>query len=315
MRNLSSALAVLCVVLCAAGATLYAQATLSNSDVIKMANAGLSDEFITNLVDQQGSHLASDVASLIEMRQGGVNERILTAVVKKAPSQEPFNSDSVLRLVQAQFSDDFIANLIMSHPGQFSASGARIVELKQAGVSERLLSLMVGESRSRTLPSGTQISVRLIDAIDSERDRAGDQFRASLEEPLKIGDEVVAPKGADARIRLVEDKQSGKLTGKAELTVQLLSVLVNGNSVPVETASVSKYSKSQGVNTAEKAAAVGAVGAIIGALAGGGKGAAIGAGAGAAGGAGSGVFMHGQRVKIPSEALLTFTTQMDVSLP
>jgi hypothetical protein len=311
MRKLCGALAVLCV----AGATLSAQATLSNSDVIKMANAGLSDEFITNLVDQQGSHLSSDVASLIEMRQGGVNERIMTAVVKKAPSQEPFNSDSVLRLVQAGFSDDFVANLIMSHPGQFSASGARIVELKQAGVSERLLSLMVGETRTRILPSGTQISVRLIDAIDSDRDRPGDEFRASLEDPLKIGDEVVAPKGADARIRLTEDKQSGKLTGKAELTVQLLSVVVNGNNVHVETASVSKYSKSQGVNTAEKAAGVGAVGAIIGALAGGGKGAAIGAGAGAAAGAGSGVFMHGQRVKLPSETKLTFTTQMDVSLP
>ena len=58
-----------------------------------------------------------------------------------------------------------------------------------------------------------------------------------------------------------------------------------------------------------------AVGAIIGAIAGGGSGAAMGAGAGAAAGAGSQVFMKGQRVRIPSETLLTFTTEAPVKLP
>jgi hypothetical protein len=56
------------------------------------------------------------------------------------------------------------------------------------------------------------------------------------------------------------------------------------------------------------------VGAIIGGIAGGGKGAAIGAGAGAAAGAGSQVFMKGQRVRIPSETSLYFTTQQPVAI-
>jgi hypothetical protein len=299
----------------AAAPTIQAQTTLSNSDVIKMANAGLSEDFITNLVDQQGSRLSSDVSSLIEMKQAGVNERILSAVVKKAPSKEPLNGDSVLRLTKAGFSDNFITDLIKQQPTKFTVSGSRIVELKEAGVSERVLSLMVNESGARDLPSGTQISIRLIDSIDSEKDKAGDEFRASLEDPITIGDEVVVKKGADARVKLVEDKQSGKFTGKAELTVQLLSVVVNGKTVGIPTTSVTEYSKSQTGSTVKKAAIVGAAGAVIGALAGGGKGAAIGGGAGAAAGAGSGVFMKGQRVKIPSETLLTFTTQQEVRLP
>jgi hypothetical protein len=165
------------------------------------------------------------------------------------------------------------------------------------------------------LPAGTQISVRLTDSIDSDKDKSGDEFRASLEDPIRIGDNVLAPKGADARVRLTEDKKAGKFTGKAELTVQLLSVVVNGKTVPISTSSVTEYSKSQTGSTVKKAAVVGAAGAIIGALAGGGKGAAIGAGAGGAAGAGSGVFMKGQRVKIPSETLLTFTTEQTVRLP
>jgi len=50
-------------------------------------------------------------------------------------------------------------------------------------------------------------------------------------------------------------------------------------------------------------------GAIIGTIAGGGKGAAIGAGAGSAAGAGVQVFTKGEKVKVPSEALLEFRLQ------
>ena len=38
---------------------LSAQTTLTNSDLVKMSKAGLSEDFITNLIDQQGSRLAS----------------------------------------------------------------------------------------------------------------------------------------------------------------------------------------------------------------------------------------------------------------
>src|SRR5262249_15619080 len=148
----------------------------------------------------------------------------------------------------------------------------------------------------------------------SEKDKAGEEFRASLEDAIVVNGETIVPKGADARVRLAEEKSSGKFAGKAELTVQLLSIVSNGKTLTVQTSSGTEYSKSQGASNGKKAAAVGAVGAIIGAIAGGGKGAAIGAGAGAAAGAGSGVFMKGQRVKIPSETVLTFTTEAPVKL-
>jgi len=126
---------------------------------------------------------------------------------------------------------------------------------------------------------------------------------------------VVVKKGADARVKLVSEQESGKFSGKAGLTVQLVSINVDGRKIPVNSSDVSEYSGSRGARTAKSAAAVGAVGAIIGAIAGGGKGAAIGAGAGAAAGAGAQTVMKGQQVRIPSETVLTFTTQKTVSLP
>jgi hypothetical protein len=309
----SSLFSVVCILV--ALGTAGAQTTLTNSDLVKLSKAGLSEDFVLNLIDQQGSRLMSDPSALIALKNEGVNERIISAVVRKSPSREPLNSDSVLRLVQAGFSDGFVINLLNAQPTKFTVDAARIVDLKQAGVSERILALMVQQGGVRELPSGSEISVRLIDPVDSDRNREGDEFRATLEDPITLGNDVVAPKGADAKVRLVSEQESGKLRGRAGLTMQLVSLTVDGKTVPVNSSDVSEYSGSRGARTAKSAAAVGAVGAIIGAIAGGGKGAAIGAGAGAAAGAGAQTVMKGQQVRIPSETVLTFTTEKPVRLP
>src|SRR5262249_39794048 len=41
-------------------------------------------------------------------------------------------------------------------------------------------------SSNLTIPAGTRISVRTIDAIDSTKNHVGDRFEASLEEPLIV---------------------------------------------------------------------------------------------------------------------------------
>jgi hypothetical protein len=157
-----------------------------------------------------------------------------------------------------------------------------------------------------TLPAGTNLVIRMIEAVDSETNRVGQSFRASLDQPVMVDGQTAIPRGADAVVKLVEAKDSGKLTGRADLTLALQSVSINGHFVDINTQSISKEGASQGEKTAKVAGGTAAVGAVIGAIAGGGKGAAIGAGAGAAAGAGSQVIMGGQHVKVPSETRLTF---------
>ena len=159
---------------------------------------------------------------------------------------------------------------------------------------------------SGTLPAGTNITIRMIESVDSETNKVGQTFRASMDQPVMLNGQTVIPRGADAVVKLVDSKDSGKLTGKADLTLSLQSVSINGHFVDINTQSINKESASQGEKTAKVAGGTAAVGAIIGAIAGGGKGAAIGAGAGAAAGAGSQVVLGGQRVRIPSETRLTF---------
>jgi hypothetical protein len=166
-----------------------------------------------------------------------------------------------------------------------------------------------------TITAGTRISVRTIDAIDSTKNHVGDRFQASLEEPLTIDGNIVAAKGADVYGRLAESKTSGTFAGRSQLQLELTGIVVNGQTVPVVTGEYELTGKSRGASTAKRTVGGAAVGSIIGAIAGGGKGAAIGAGVGAGVGAGSEIITKGDQVKVPSETLLDFTLQQDVSIP
>ena len=164
------------------------------------------------------------------------------------------------------------------------------------------------------IPAPTSMVVRLIEAIDSEKAKEGDTFAASLDQPIAIDGQVVLPAGTDVRVKLVQAKQSGKLTGKTELTVSLWSLNINGKTIEIDTQDITEASASRGAKTAKVAGGAAAVGAVIGAVAGGGKGAAIGAGAGAAGGTAVQAATKGQRVKIASETLLTFVLEKPVTI-
>jgi hypothetical protein len=164
------------------------------------------------------------------------------------------------------------------------------------------------------IPAGTALVIRMIDDVDSQRDEVGQTFRASVDEAVTLDNNGVVPRGADAVVKLVADKESGRFTGKAELTLDIVSLTVGGRTVDVATQEITQESASRTTQTAQRAGGVAALGAVIGAIAGGGKGAAIGAVTGAAAGGAVQVITKGQRVRIPSETRLTFTLQQPVGL-
>ena len=164
------------------------------------------------------------------------------------------------------------------------------------------------------IPAGTQVTIRMIDSVDSEQARLGQTFRASVDEPVLVNGQTVIPRGADGVVKLVEDRQSGKIEGRTVLTLSLMEVVVNGRTIDFTTGDVSQSSGSRGARSGKVIGGTAALGAIIGAIAGGGRGAAIGAGAGAAAGTGVELATKGQRVRIPSETRLTFTLQQPANL-
>jgi hypothetical protein len=165
-----------------------------------------------------------------------------------------------------------------------------------------------------TIPAGQSLLVRMIDGVDSSKNHVGDVFHASLETDLTIGNTVVAKKGTDIYGRLAEAKEAGHFSGSSELQLELTRIVIDGKDYPVVSSDYTLQGKGRGSNTAKKVGGLAAAGAVIGAIAGGGKGAAIGAAAGGATGAGVQVLTKGQQVKVPSETLLEFRLQQPATV-
>lgn len=164
-------------------------------------------------------------------------------------------------------------------------------------------------ARVVTVPEGSTLSVRLIDAIDSEKNQTGDTFRATLSSPLMVGDEVVIPSDADVEGRLVDVKSAGHFSGQSAVALELTRLSVNGKSYQLKTSQYTRQGSSRGKRTAATVGGGAALGAIIGGIAGGGKGAAIGAGVGAGAGTGVQAVTKGQQIQLPSETVLNFQLQ------
>jgi hypothetical protein len=159
-----------------------------------------------------------------------------------------------------------------------------------------------------TVPAGTQLSVRLNDPLDSERNQVGDTFHGSLSAPIVIDGETVIPSGADVTGRVVNVQSAGRFAGQSLLTLELTSLSVNGKTYNLQTNQWTRSGKGEGKSTATKVGVGTAAGAILGGLIGGGKGAAIGAATGAGAGTGVAAAKKGEQIKLGAEAVLNFQT-------
>lgn len=168
-----------------------------------------------------------------------------------------------------------------------------------------------GYGRTITIPSGTQLTIRTNETIDSSRAQRGQQFSGVTTEDVRdnVGNTVI-PRGSDVELVI-------RNTEASDLVLDVDSISVGGQQYAVSTADLEKKGGTGiGANrrTATMVGGGALAGAVIGAIAGGGKGAAIGAAVGGAAGAGAQVLTRGKEVKVPAETVLTFQLDSDLQL-
>jgi len=171
------------------------------------------------------------------------------------------------------------------------------------------------KSNRVTVPAGTRILVRMVDSVDSSKQKAGFRFTATLEANLQAYETTVAPRGTKLYGVLAQASSSGRLKGSSQLILELTDIVINGTTYPLLTSTYEVKGKGEGGNTAKKVVGGAGLGALIGGVAGGGKGAGIGALAGAGAGTAISAAKKGEQISIPSESLLEFRLQQPVSLP
>jgi hypothetical protein len=165
-----------------------------------------------------------------------------------------------------------------------------------------------------TIPAGTTVSVRLDEALNSNKNHTGDVFHGSLDQPVSIEDQIAIPAGAEVTGRVVDAKAANRLAGKPFLSLEITQISYNGHFYQVRTEPFTREGSSRGKRTATGAGGGAAIGAVIGAIAGGGRGAAIGAATGAGAGTGVSAATGQDDVKLPSETVLNFSLMSPVTV-
>jgi hypothetical protein len=155
----------------------------------------------------------------------------------------------------------------------------------------------------------------MIDNVDSSRDHSGQRFEARVDEPVVVGGRTVISRGASARLVMTNVAQAGHIEGRSEVSLELVSISINGASYPVRSNLFAKQGASRGKRSAAVIGGGAAVGAAIGGIFGHKKGAAAGAAAGAGGGTAAQMATKGQAVTIPSETRIEFTLRTPISVP
>jgi hypothetical protein len=171
-----------------------------------------------------------------------------------------------------------------------------------------LLSLLTVMVFAETIPSGTPITIRMGQELNSGKTKTGQRFSATLTRDLVVHGKTLAPAGTPARGKVTYVKTSGRLHDPGQLTIRLTSLQLNGKTVALSTSKYHVEGKSHTKSNVTKIGGGTAAGALIGGIAGGGKGALIGAGAGAAAGTGLAAATGKQEAEIPAERTVTFTT-------
>lgn len=158
------------------------------------------------------------------------------------------------------------------------------------------------------IPSGTTIMVRMVDKLSSEESQMGDTFHGTLDEPIEVNGRQLYPKGADVMGRVTDVHPTGRLSEPGELDLVLNTVSSGTVAASIHVEPLIIKGESHAKSNVTKIGGGAALGAVIGAIAGGGKGAAIGTLAGGAAGTGAAAATGKKPAIVESEAVLTFVT-------
>ena len=181
-----------------------------------------------------------------------------------------------------------------------------------------------------TVPAGTQVLLHLQSPIDTKSAKVGDGVYCRTSFPVTQNNVAVIPAGTYVKGKIAQVKRAGRIKGRAEIlfnfttmifpngyTIDLPGALENApgsrNSTVADKEGTVKADSQKGKD-AGTVARTGATGAVIGAVASGGKGAGIGGLAGAAVGLGQVLFTRGQDVRIDQDTALEMVLERPLTV-
>jgi hypothetical protein len=151
---------------------------------------------------------------------------------------------------------------------------------------------------THTLPAGTVLPVTFETTASSATSRPEEKVLARLREEVKVGGATL-PAGSELRGHVLTARRSGKVKGRAYLSLSFNQITAHGKTHPIVTRTISLLApETHGKDAAIIGGGAG-TGALVGAVVDGKEGAAKGAVVGGAAGTGA-LATRGQEVSIPA---------------
>lgn len=176
------------------------------------------------------------------------------------------------------------------------------------------MDLPTGSSSEIQIPVNTEIEVRLLDALSTQRNVRGDRFRAEVAEDVRIDKNTGIPRGTLVLGTIAYLKRAGRIAGRAEMNLRFEKLQFrDGTILPIDATLVGieerareKVKDSEGTIESEgskkrdtkRVGFSSAIGALIGLISGGKKGAVVGAATAAAVGVAGVLATRGSEIQL-----------------
>jgi hypothetical protein len=165
-----------------------------------------------------------------------------------------------------------------------------------------------------TIPAGTTLHVSVLSTLASNTSHPEDAVKGSISKPVVVSGDTALPKGTQLTGSVISAEESGRVKGRAAIAFRFDRIVVNGETMRIQTATVHREAAKDTKSDVKKGGLGAGIGAIVGGVIGGGKGAAIGA---VGGGAGTVLATKGAEVQVPAGTVVSVLLQdpLTVTVP
>jgi hypothetical protein len=174
--------------------------------------------------------------------------------------------------------------------------------------------LLGDRTREVTVPAGTTLLLRWSETLSSRANSAGDAFRTTVDEDVRIADDVAIPAGSVVLGRVTEAHQPQKVGGRARLSLEFTALELPSGETSALEAVFAASGKSQNLKDAGIIAGSTLGGAILGEAVHEGEGGVIGGLLGGIGGAVAASRNKAKPVEIPAGSVMAIELVRPVTL-
>jgi len=187
--------------------------SLTNKDVSDMAKQGLADDVIIKVIQASDTNFDVSPDALAQLQSGGVSQAVVEAMTKAQAAKS-----AAPNLPAAPSNASALMDGAAATPPPASAA-APVAQPADASAGKFLLH------------ESTEVELKFANDLSSKTASDGDKVELVLDSDLKIGEVVVARKGAHAVATVVNAKKAGMMGKPGELNIQLEHMVAGDNRV------------------------------------------------------------------------------------